>query len=242
MLELKGVNTFYGSVQALRGISFKVNEGNIVVLVGANGAGKTTTLLTISGSLRATQGSIKLFGQEISRLSPDEIVSLGCVQVPEGRRIFPNLTVEENLKVGASVRFRQGTKMYQIEEEIKQILKRFPNLEARRRQKGWSLSGGEQQMLAIGRGLMAKPKLLMLDEPSLGLSPKLVGEVFNLIREIRDQGTTVLLVEQNARAALRLADWAYVLQVGKIVHQGLAKDLLDDPYVTEAYLGGNVSL
>jgi branched-chain amino acid transport system ATP-binding protein len=238
MLSLEGVSTFYGSAQALKGVSLEVNEGEIVVLVGANGAGKTTTLLTISGLLRPAQGSIRLFGREISRLSPDEIVSLGCVQVPEGRRIFPNLTVEENLKIGASARLRGGARFRQIENEVETILNRFPALASRRKRRGWSLSGGEQQMLAIGRGLMAKPKLLMLDEPSLGLAPKLMSEVFDLVREIRGQGTTVLLVEQNARAALQLADRAYVLEVGNIVHQGVAKDLLDDPHVTEAYLGG----
>ena len=240
MLKLEGVSTFYGSVHALKKISLEVNEGEIVVLIGANGAGKTTTLLSISGITHPTEGSIKLFDKDITKVSPENIVGMGCVHVPEGRRIFPNLTVEENLQLGASVLIKNKTPMSQVKVEMEKILERFPNLARRRKQKSWSLSGGEQQMLAIGRGLMAKPKLLMLDEPSLGLAPILVQEIFSIIREIREQGTTVLLVEQNARAALNLADRAYILEVGEIKRSGEAKQMLNDKAVIDAYLGGGI--
>ncbi|MCL2033093.1 MAG: ABC transporter ATP-binding protein [Oscillospiraceae bacterium] len=238
MLKLEAVSTFYGNIQALKKISLDVNEGEIVVLIGANGAGKTTTLLSISGLIRHAEGSIKILGQDISKMQPEEIVGLGCVHVPEGRRTFPNLTVEENLKIGASVLIRNGTHMSEIKQDVEKTLERFPNLMARRKKKAWSLSGGEQQMLAIGRGMMARPKLMMLDEPSLGLAPILVQEVFHIINEIRQQGTTVLLVEQNARAALNLADRAYVLETGEIVHAGAAKEILHDKQLIDAYLGG----
>ena len=238
MLKLEAVSTYYGNIQALKNISLEVNEGEIVVLIGANGAGKTTTLLSISAMVRHSAGTIKILDQDISKMQPEEIVSLGCVHVPEGRRTFANLTVEENLIIGASVLIRQGTPMAEIKADAEKILKRFPNLMARRKKKAWSLSGGEQQMLAIGRGMMARPKIMMLDEPSLGLAPILVQDVFKLIKEISDQGTTVLLVEQNARAALNLADRAYVLEIGEIVHSGAAKDILNDKHLLDAYLGG----
>lgn len=239
MLNLEAISTFYGSVQALKKVSLEVNEGEIVVLIGANGAGKTTTLLSISGMIRPAEGRIRIFDQDITKLPPEEIVALGCVHVPEGRRIFPNLTVEENLQLGASVLIKRGIPMTEVKNDVEKILTRFPRLGERKRQKGWSLSGGEQQMLAIGRGLMARPKLMMLDEPSLGLAPKLVQEVFTLIKEIREQGTTVLLVEQNAKAALNLADRAYVLEIGEIIHTGSAKKMLNDSHVIDAYLGGS---
>ena len=240
MLKLEAISTFYGSVHALKKISLEVNEGEIVVLIGANGAGKTTTLLSISGIVRPAGGAIKVYDKDITKLSPEDIVGMGCVHVPEGRRIFPNLTVEENLRLGASVPIKKGTPMSEVNEDIEKILVRFSGLAARRKQKSWSLSGGEQQMLAIGRGLMARPKLLMLDEPSLGLAPILVQEIFNIIREIREQGTTVLLVEQNARAALNLADRAYILEIGEIIHTGSAKEMLNDKRVIDAYLGGGL--
>lgn len=233
LLEVQGLQVYYGAIQALKDICFKVEEKEIVTLIGANGAGKTTTLHTISGLLRPTTGSVIYQGEDITKVAPHKIVSLGLSQVPEGRRIFQDLTVGENLMLGAYTR-KDKT---EISESLKDVYKRFPRLEERKTQIAGTLSGGEQQMLAMGRALMAKPKILLLDEPSMGLSPLYVKEIFKIIEEIRDMGTTVLLVEQNAKKALSIADRAYVLETGKIILEGPAKDLLDNKEVQKAYLG-----
>jgi len=232
MLELTGIVVSYGMIEALKGVSLRVEQGEIVALIGANGAGKSTTLMSISGISLLQEGSIVYNGVPIAGRPAHEIVRMGVSQVPEGRRIFSRMTVTENLEMGAFVRNKRETA-----NDIEQCFAMFPALAERRRQLGGTLSGGEQQMLAIGRALMAKPKLLLLDEPSLGLAPIIVSRIFKIIKEINQQGTTVLLVEQNAKAALRLAHRAYVMETGKIVMQGPASVLENDPGIKKAYLG-----
>jgi len=235
MLKLNNIETRYGEIVALKEISIEVNEGEMVVLLGSNGAGKTTTLKTISKLLQPRKGTIEFNGENISAMSPEDIVAKRIIHVPEGRKIFPGLTVRENLILGASNR---KVTNHEITQLIDQVLEIFPDLERLIDQLGWSLSGGQQQMCAIGRGLMAKPKLLMLDEPSLGLAPVIVQNVFQTIKKInREQGTTVLLVEQNARQSLAIAHRGYILEAGKVVLQDRAENLLNDKKVQEAYLG-----
>jgi len=234
LLELRNVNTYYGSIRALKGISLSVEAGQVVTLIGANGAGQTTTLRTISGLLRARSGEIIFDGTPIHQMPAHQIVYLGMTQAPEGRQIFPTLTVNENLNMGA---FSLGSDRAAIEANRQRVYDLFPRLAQRKKQLGGTLSGGEQQMLSIGRALMASPKLLMLDEPSLGLAPLLVKAIFDTIRAINEQGVTVLLVEQNARAALRLADYGYVLETGTVALEGPADDLLHNERVRHAYLG-----
>ena len=233
MLEVRGLATAYGSIRAIKGIDLAVPEGRIGCIIGANGAGKTTLLKTISGLLRPAAGTMTFLGEDITALSPAQIVRRGIVLVPEGRAILSRMTVLENLEMGAYQR-RDG----RVREDIEATMERFPVLKERRNLAGGSLSGGEQQMLAIGRALLAKPNLLLLDEPSLGLAPLIVSRVFRIIREINREGMTVLLVEQNVRQALKVSDYAYVLETGKIVHEGPSPELLDDPKIKESYLGG----
>lgn len=233
MLEVRNLRVNYGPIQAVRGIDISVEEGSIVALLGANGAGKTTTLRTISGIIKPTSGSIMLAGQEISQLRACKVARKGINMSPEGRLVFPELTVEENLHSGAyCIRSRA-----EIERNIRRALTLFPPLEERLRQQAGTLSGGEQQMLAIARALMAGPKLLMLDEPSLGLAPLVIKDIFHTLQEIRSEGTTILIVEQNALATLKIADYGYVLELGKISVQGPAADLVKDEKLIEAYLG-----
>ena len=234
MLEVRNLHVHYGSIRALKGISLEVREGEMVALIGANGAGKTTLLNTLSGFNRPKEGGIFFRGKEIQGLAPNEIVVQGMVQVPEGRSILTQMTVLENLEMGAYIRKDSQA----VRRDLEKILERFPRLGERKGQLGGTLSGGEQQMLAIGRALMAKPRLLLLDEPSMGLSPLLVREVFQIIREIKAAGTTLLLVEQNARMALRLSVYAYVLESGLVALEGKADELLHNDYVRKAYLGG----
>lgn len=234
MLEVKDINVFFGAVHALKGLSIHVDEGEIVTLIGANGAGKTTTLRTISGIVKPKSGTIKFNGSDITNSSAPEIVKMGMSHVPEGRRIFPNMTVMENLEMGAFTRNDAAG----IRKDFKLIFERFPRLGERKKQIAGTLSGGEQQMLAISRALMSRPKLMLLDEPSMGLSPILVDEIFKIVKDINDEGTTVLLVEQNASMALKAADRAYVIQNGTISIEGKASDLLQNPEVKKAYLGG----
>ena len=233
LLEVNDLHVFYGAIHALQGVSFHVDEGEIVTLIGANGAGKSTTLKTISGLLRPRQGNILFQGQELTKVSAPQIVSMGIVQVPEGRKIFAPLTVQENLEMGAYSR-NDGK---EIKASMERVFSSFPRLKERLSQHGGTLSGGEQQMLAMGRGLMANPKLLLLDEPSMGLAPLLVEEIFRIIEEINKQGTSILLVEQNAAMALSVANRAYVLETGNVVLEGPAAELLENPQVKEAYLG-----
>ena len=238
LLELDDVGVHYGKVRALKGVSLTVEEGEVVTLIGANGAGKTTTLGAVSGLLPLASGTVRLAGKDLAGIPAHERVKLGICQAPEGRRIFPGMTVMENLEMGAYTRkARPG----QLEPDLARVFDLFPRLAERRRQPGGTLSGGEQQMLAIGRALMARPGLLLLDEPSMGLAPKLVTQIFEIVGEINDQGTTVLLVEQNAAQALQRADRAYVLEAGKIVRSAAAATLLDDESVKAAYLGGSVT-
>lgn len=232
MLELESVTVSYGRIEALKGISLSVAEREIVALIGANGAGKSTTLMAISGAAPLRSGSISFNGQRIDHMRPHHIVGLGISQTPEGRRIFPRMTVMENLEMGAFSRPKR-----EFAEASARIFEIFPTLAERSRQMGGTLSGGEQQMLAIGRALMSKPKLLLLDEPSLGLAPIIVSRIFKILRDINKQGTTILLVEQNAKAALRLANRAYVLETGRIVIAGAAAQLENDPGIKKAYLG-----
>lgn len=236
MLELKGVVSGYGNITALKSIDLSVPEGKIVSLIGANGAGKSTTMRTIMGLVKAHEGSISFLGQDLTKLKTHEIVKAGISLVPEGRQILQDMTVYENLEMGAYIRDDKAG----IEEDIKKVFKRFPILDERSYQLGGTLSGGQQQMLAIGRALMARPKLLLLDEPSMGLAPLVVNEIFEVIKEISQEGTTVLVVEQNVRQALKIADYAYVLETGKMVLDGSAEDVRHDPRVMEAYLGGRV--
>ena len=237
LLKLDSVNTFYGQIQALEEVSLEVNEGEIIALVGANGAGKTTLLNTISGLLSATSGSITFDGAELTRKSAAQIVQAGISHVPEHRQVFGDMTVHDNLLLGAYQRYRQAG-MKKVEADIDWVYDVFPRLKERREQYSRTMSGGEQQMLAIGRGMMARPRLMLFDEPSLGLAPLIVKDLFEVIASLRDEGMTVLLVEQNARAALRLADRGYVLETGKVEVEGPASELLDDPRVQAAYLGG----
>ena len=233
MLEIKDIEVYYGVIQALKGISFEVNQGEVIALIGANGAGKTTTLQTITGLLQAKKGSISFEGKDITRTPANNIVKLGIAHVPEGRRVFSNLTVYQNLRMGAYTRADKN----EIEESLNLVYERFPRLQERKNQMAGTLSGGEQQMLAMGRALMSKPKLIVMDEPSMGLSPIFVNEIFDIIRKVSAEGTTVLLVEQNAKKALSIADRAYVLETGQIVLSGKAEDLLKDDSVKKAYLG-----
>jgi len=234
LLEVENLNVSYGAINAVRGISFHVDEGEIVTLIGANGAGKSTTLRTISGLLRPREGSIRFRGQELTSVAPDQIVRLGISQVPEGRHIFAGLTVRENLQMGAYTR----SDPQEIAESLERVFTSFPRLKERLDQRGGTLSGGEQQMLATGRALMSKPLLLLLDEPSMGLAPILVEEIFSIIRQINAQGTSILLVEQNAAMALATAGRGYVLETGAVALEGTCQDLLDNPQVQSAYLGG----
>lgn len=233
MLEVKDLEVYYGAIQALQGISFNVNQGEIVTLIGANGAGKSTTLRTVSGILRPKTGEVIFNGQRLNQIAAHKIVRMGISHVPEGRQIFPNLTVMENLNMGAYTRNDKA----EIQESLEMVMERFPRLKERQKQLAGTLSGGEQQMLATGRGLMSKPTLLILDEPSMGLSPLLVEEIFAIIQNINKQGTTVLLVEQNAFMALQIAHRAYVLETGRIVLSGTAGEVQADPKVRSAYLG-----
>lgn len=234
MLEVNDVHAYYGNIHALKGVSLAVEEGEIVTLIGANGAGKSTTLNTICGLLHPQSGTIRLEGQDINGLPPHEVVGRGVSQAPEGRRVFGRLTVQENLEMGAFLRNdRDG-----IAQDTRRVFDLFPRLEERRRQLGGTLSGGEQQMLAIGRALMAHPRVLLLDEPSMGLAPILVEDIFRVIRQLNEEGTTILLVEQNALMALSVAQRGYVLETGQVVLAGSADELRENPQVQEAYLGG----
>jgi branched-chain amino acid transport system ATP-binding protein len=234
LLKIEDLHTYYGHVHALKGIDLDVNEGEIVCLIGANGAGKSTTLRTISGLVRPREGRILLDGDPIEAVAANQIVERGISQAPEGRQVFDTLTVTENLNMGA---YTLGSDKEAIEENRQRVYSLFPRLEERKMQLGGTLSGGEQQMLTIGRALMARPKLLMLDEPSLGLAPILVKTIFATIGEIKERGVTILLVEQNARAALKVADRGYVLETGRVVLSGAAQELLQDERVRKAYLG-----
>ena len=233
LLEVQDIQVYYGMIQALKGVSFSVNEGEVIALIGANGAGKTTTLHTVTGLLRAKSGHIIYDGQDITKVPAHKIVTMGMAHVPEGRRVFANMTVLQNLKMGAFTRSDKN----EIESTIEMIYKRFPRLKERQNQTAGTLSGGEQQMLAMGRALMSKPKIILMDEPSMGLSPILVEEIFHIIRDISAGGTTVLLVEQNAKKALSIADRAYVLETGNIVLSGDAKEMMNNESIKKAYLG-----
>ena len=233
MLEVRDLQVYYGMIHAIKGISFDVNQGEVIALIGANGAGKTTTLHTITGLLAPKSGSVLFEGKDITKVPAHKIVSMGMAHVPEGRRVFAELSVYENLKMGAYTRKDKK----EIEESLANVYKRFPRLEERKNQMAGTLSGGEQQMLAMGRALMSKPKIILMDEPSMGLSPIFVNEIFDIIKEVSKSGTTVLLVEQNAKKALSISDRAYVLETGTITMSGKAKDLLEDEAVKKAYLG-----
>ena len=233
MLEVKDLEVYYGKIQAIKGISFEVNKGEVIALIGANGAGKTTTLHTITGLLSPKKGSVIFEGKDITKIPAHKIVSMGMAHVPEGRRVFADLSVYENLKLGAYTRKDKEN----LNKDLENIYKRFPRLAERKNQSAGTLSGGEQQMLAMGRALMSKPSIILMDEPSMGLSPILVNEIFDIIESISKSGTTVLLVEQNAKKALSIADRAYVLETGKIVTSGKASELLEDDSIKKAYLG-----
>lgn len=232
LLKVSNIETFYGQIQALKGISLNVEEGKIVTLLGANGAGKSTTMKTIVGLLKPKNGSVEFLGEKVTGLRPDQLLRKGVALVPEGRAILSSMSVIENLDMGAYHR-----KDKNIERDIEEVMERFPILKERQSQLAGTLSGGQQQMLAIARALLSKPKLLLLDEPSMGLAPLIVADIFKIIREIKDAGTTVLLVEQNAKQALKIADYGYVMETGKIIIEGKASDLLEDPRIVEAYLG-----
>ena len=233
MLKVNDINVYYGAIHAIKGVSFQVSEGEVVTLIGANGAGKSTILNTVCGLLRSRTGSVEFLGKNLASLPAHKIVELGMAHVPEGRRIFQQMTVEENLEMGAYTQARSA-----IEPGLERVYGQFPRLKERRRQVAGTLSGGEQQMLAMGRGLMSGPRLLMLDEPSMGLAPILVEQIFEIIRQLHKAGVTILLVEQNAQMALSVADRGYVLETGKIVTSGSGKELLSDESVKKAYLGG----
>jgi branched-chain amino acid transport system ATP-binding protein len=233
MLKIDNVNVFFGGIHALKGISFNVPKGKVITLIGANGAGKSTTLRTICALIKPKEGKVKFNNKNITNMPTDKIVKSGIALIPEGRKIFPNLTVQENLQLGAYA--RDNSK--EVEKDLEWVYELFPRIKERLWQKGGTLSGGEQQMLAVARGLMSRPKLLMLDEPSLGLAPLLVKEIFDIIKRIHQEGMTVLLVEQNAFAALKIADFAYVLETGTVVLQGTGEELLRDDRVRKAYLG-----
>ncbi len=234
LLEINDLHVYYGAIHAIKGISLEVEAGEIVTLIGANGAGKSTTLRTISGLQRAKKGAIRFKDQDLGNMAPHEIVAAGISQVPEGRRVFANLTVRENLEMGA---YRRSDRAG-IQKDMKRVFELFPRLEERQKQQAGTLSGGEQQMLAIGRGLMSNPTLMLLDEPSMGLAPLLVKEIFAIVKEINEAGTTILLVEQNAHMALSIASKGYVLETGQIVLSGKASDLANNEQVKKAYLGG----
>ena len=233
ILTIKDLEVYYGVIQAIKGVSFEVNQGEVIALIGANGAGKTTILHTITGLLAPKNGSVVFEGKELTKMPAHKIVSLGMAHVPEGRRVFADLSVYENLRMGAYTRKDRN----EIEETLEKVYQRFPRLKERRNQMAGTLSGGEQQMLAMGRALMSKPKILLMDEPSMGLSPIMVNEIFSIIQEVSDSGTTVLLVEQNAKKALSIADRGYVLETGNIVLEGKASDLLNNDSIKKAYLG-----
>lgn len=233
MLEVKDLEVYYGVIQAIKGVSFHVDKGEVIALIGANGAGKTTILHTITGLLTPKKGSVMFGGKDITKVPAHKIVSMGMAHVPEGRRVFAELSVYENLRMGAYTRKDKG----EIEASLQQIYERFPRLKERKNQMAGTLSGGEQQMLAMGRALMSKPQIILMDEPSMGLSPILVNEIFDIIQSVSESGTTVLLVEQNAKKALSIADRAYVLETGNIVMEGKAEDLLEDDSIKKAYLG-----
>ena len=233
ILKVDDINVYYGSIHAIKGISFEVNQGEIVTLIGANGAGKSTTLNTISGLLKSSTGSVTFMDEDLGKVPAHKIVSKGLALVPEGRRVFLQMTVQENLEMGA---YTRGARV--PESDLEKVFEQFPRLKERRKQVAGTLSGGEQQMLAMGRALMSNPKLLMLDEPSMGLAPILVEQIFDIIRELHKSGTTILLVEQNAQAALSVADRGYVLETGKIVTSGTGAELLSSPAIKKAYLGG----
>ena len=233
MLEVKDLQVYYGVIQALKGISFHVNQGEVIALIGANGAGKTTTLQTLTGILSPKSGSIVFEGKDLTRTPAHKIVEMGMAHVPEGRRVFADMSVYENLLLGAYTRKDKA----ETAESLASVYKRFPRLEERKGQRAGTLSGGEQQMLAMGRALMSRPRIILMDEPSMGLSPIFVNEIFDIIREVSESGTTVLLVEQNAKKALSIADRAYVLETGSITMDGKAEDLLNDEAVQKAYLG-----
>lgn len=233
MLEVKDLQVYYGMIQAIKGISFEVNQGEVIALIGANGAGKTTILHTVTGLIAPKAGNIIFEGQDITKIPAHKIVSMGMAHVPEGRRVFAQLSVYDNLKMGAYTRKDKN----EIEESLEMVYKRFPRLEERKNQMAGTLSGGEQQMLAMGRALMSKPKIILMDEPSMGLSPIFVNEIFDIIQEVSASGTTVLLVEQNAKKALSIADRAYVLETGNIALEGDAKVLMNDDSIKKAYLG-----
>ena len=233
ILKVEDIHVYYGSIHAIKGISFEVQEGEVVTLIGANGAGKSTTLNTIAGLLRSKTGSVSFLGEDLSKVPPHKVVERGLALVPEGRRVFLQMSVQENLEMGAYTQGNAG-----IPKDLEMVFDLFPRLKERRRQVAGTLSGGEQQMLAMGRALMSHPKLLMLDEPSMGLAPILVEQIFDIIRELHKAGTTILMVEQNAQAALSVADRGYVLETGKIVTTGTGEELLESPAIKKAYLGG----
>ena len=232
LLKVNDIHVYYGKIHAVKGVSFEVGQGEIVSLIGANGAGKSTALKTISGLLHPKQGSIEFMGKDITKLEPNKIVRLGLAQVPEGRRVFAHMSVRENIEMGAYILGRVP------EEAVEDVFSRFPRLKERSRQEAGTLSGGEQQMLAMARALMSKPKLIMMDEPSMGLSPILVEQIFSIIAELRQSGATILLVEQNANKALKITDRAYVLETGRITLSGSGRELLESEDVKKAYLGG----
>jgi len=237
MLNVERINVHYGAIHALKDVSFHLEENEIVALIGANGAGKSTSLNTISGLLHPTSGTIRFNGEDISATSPQEIVRKGIIQAPEGRRIFASMSVWENLEMGAFTR----TNRAEIKARMESVFERFPRLKERRKQAGGTLSGGEQQMLAIARALMAEPRVLLLDEPSMGLAPILVEQIFDIIREINESGTSIILVEQNALMALSIADRGYVLDTGRVALEGSSDELLHNPLVINAYLGGETT-
>lgn len=233
MLEIKDLEVYYGVIQAIKGVSFEVNKGEVIALIGANGAGKTTILHTISGLISPKSGSIMFEGKDITKVPAHKIVSMGMAHVPEGRRVFTEMTVYQNLKMGAYTRKSKT----EFDETLKMVYERFPRLEERKNQIAGTLSGGEQQMLAMGRALMSHPSIILMDEPSMGLSPIFVNEIFDIIKSVSETGTTVLLVEQNAKKALAIADRAYVLETGNIVRSGVASELMNDDSIKKAYLG-----
>lgn len=232
MLKTENIHTYYGNIQALKGVNIEVEEGKIVTILGANGAGKTTTMKTIAGLLKPREGKVTFLHQDVTTARPDQLVEKGMALVPEGRAILAGMTVLENLEMGAFLR-----KDADVKQDLEKVMDRFPILRERKAQLGGTLSGGQQQMLAIARALMSRPKLLLLDEPSMGLAPLIVQDIFRIVKEIKEDGTTVLLVEQNARQALKIADYAYVLETGKVVKSGPAQELLHDSSIQEAYLG-----
>ena len=233
ILKVEDINVYYGSIHAIKGVSFEVAKGEVVTLIGANGAGKSTTLNTIAGLLRSKTGSVTFLGEELSKVPPHKVVAKGLAMVPEGRRVFLQMTTQENLEMGAYT--QKGTPS---EADLEMVYEQFPRLKERRKQVAGTLSGGEQQMLAMGRALMSHPQLLMLDEPSMGLAPILVEQIFEIIQKLHQSGTTILLVEQNAQAALSVADRGYVLETGKVVMSGTGGELLASPAIKKAYLGG----